>query len=186
MSDSADHRPPPLPLTRPFPLYKQLSWSPDADREEAWLRRKSQSKMRRTKSVTDDDLEELKACVELGFGFNSPEVDPRLCETFPALGFYHAVNKQYNRTLSNSSASLCSSPVSEFVSPSSENSPAAIIGHGMLPPLVKLNGENCFDFDFIFLDVGKFRTGFSGENPQTVKARLKQWAQVVACSVRQY
>lgn len=110
--------------------------------------------MRRTKSVTDDDLEELKACVELGFGFNSPEVDPRLCETFPALGFYHAVNKQYNRTLSNSSASLCSSPVSEFVSPSSENSPAAIIGHG--------------------------------ENPQTVKARLKQWAQVVACSVRQY
>ncbi|KGN48524.1 uncharacterized protein LOC101216565 [Cucumis sativus] len=154
MSDSADHRLPPPPLTRPFPLYKQHSWSPDADRDQAWLRRKTQSKMRRSKSVTDDDLEELKACLELGFGFNSPEVDPRLCETFPALGFYHAVNKQYNRTLSNSSASLCSSPVSESVSPSADSSPAAIISHG--------------------------------ENPQMVKARLKQWAQVVACSVRQY
>ncbi|XP_022950047.1 uncharacterized protein LOC111453248 [Cucurbita moschata] len=154
MSDTDDLRSPPPALARPFPLYKHLSWSPDADREEAWLRRKTQSKIRRSKSVTDDDFEELKACVELGFGFNSPEVDPRLCETFPALGFYHAVNKHYYRTLSNSSASLCSSPVSDFLSPSAQSSPAAIIS--------------------------------LGENPQTVKARLKQWAQVVACSVRQY
>ncbi|XP_023518715.1 uncharacterized protein LOC111782145 [Cucurbita pepo subsp. pepo] len=152
MSGSADQRKP--PIARPFPLYKQLSWSPDADREDAWLRRKTQSKMRRSKSVTDDDLEELKACVELGFGFNSPEVDPRLCETLPALSFYQAVNKHYNHSLSNSSASLCSSPGSGSVSPSAQSSPAAIISHG--------------------------------ENPQTVKARLKQWAQVVACSVRQY
>ncbi|XP_022133086.1 uncharacterized protein LOC111005768 [Momordica charantia] len=152
MAEPAEQPPPPPP--RPFPLYKLLSWSPDADREETWLRRKTQSKMRRSKSVTDDDVDELKACIELGFGFDSPEADPRLYDTFPALSLYHAVNKRYSDSLSNSVASLCSSPASDSVSPSFQSSPAAIISHG--------------------------------ENPQTVKARLKQWAQVVACSVRQY
>lgn len=53
--------------------------------------------------------------MDLGFGFDSPEIDPKLSDTFPALGFYHAVNKQYQRSLSRSSS------VSSLVSVASDN-----------------------------------------------------------------
>ena len=100
------HAPPSPPLQ---PLYKQQSWSPDLLREEAWRRRKDDyvtgKSHRLTKSLSEDDLQELKACIELGFGFNSPEIDPKLTNTIPALEFYHAVNKQYDRSLSRSSSS---------------------------------------------------------------------------------
>ncbi|PSS21281.1 Eukaryotic translation initiation factor 3 subunit A like [Actinidia chinensis var. chinensis] len=134
----------------PPPLIKHNSWSPDAYREEAWQRRKGNHgrRSRRIKSVTDEDLDELKACIELGFGFESPKMDQRLSDTFPALGLYYAVNKRYNDDVSKSSSS-----VSDCGSPSSVGSPHNIFG--------------------------------PGENPQTVKTRLRQWAQVVACSVRQ-
>ncbi|MBA0618240.1 hypothetical protein Godav_027615 [Gossypium davidsonii] len=132
-------------------LYKHRSLSPDIFRDEAWLRRKGNSKNRGSKSVTDEDLDELKACIELGFGFefDSPEVDQRLSDTLPALGLYYAVNKNYNDIVSKSFsvASDCDSI------PSPMGSPNSIFG--------------------------------PGDNPQTVKIRLRQWAQVVACSVRQ-
>jgi hypothetical protein len=56
--------------------------------------------------VTDDDLEELKACIELGFGFgpDSSDLDPKLSDTLPALGFYCALNKQYSSCLSRSAS----------------------------------------------------------------------------------
>ncbi|XP_071711104.1 uncharacterized protein [Rutidosis leptorrhynchoides] len=145
-------------------LYKQNSWSPDLHRDEEWTRRKgkhTKRSRRKSKSVTDEDIDELKACIELGFGFNncSPKCDDRLSTTLPALGLYYAVNKQYHDTISksssisssSSSSNLYSSIVSEpdLCSPSS---PLVIISHG--------------------------------DNPQTVKTRLRQWAQVVACSVR--
>ncbi|KAE9607279.1 hypothetical protein Lal_00025729 [Lupinus albus] len=106
-------RPPHAP---PRPLYKQQSWSPDMIREEAWQRRKeshviSNRRHKLNKSLSDDDLEELKACIELGFGFDSPKFDPKLSNTIPALTLYHAVNKQYNNhTLfrSSSTSSLAS------------------------------------------------------------------------------
>ncbi|KAJ7944422.1 Protein of unknown function (DUF1685) [Quillaja saponaria] len=145
---------------KPAPLYKQRSWSPDAYRDEAWLRRKGNSKNRRSKSVTDEDLDELKACIELGFGFDSsPEVelDQRLSDTLPALGLYYAVNKNYNELLAPKSSitTTSSSPTpSECETPSPLGSPhTTIFGRG--------------------------------DNPQTVKTRLRQWAQVVACAVRQ-
>ncbi|PON39795.1 hypothetical protein PanWU01x14_302240 [Parasponia andersonii] len=148
---------PPLHTT----LYKQRSWSPDANRDEAWLRRKrrsnSRKKMQRSKSVTDEDVDELKACIELGFGFDSPEADQRLSDTLPALGLYYAVNKHYNDSLSKPSSSTLtassSSTASDCETPSPLGSP-----HTMFDP---------------------------GDTPQTVKTRLRQWAQVVACSVRQ-
>lgn len=105
---------PPTALPLPRPLYKQRSWAPDAEREEAWLRRKGnhQIRRRRSQSVTDEDLQELKGSIELGFGFqaDSPELDPKLTDTLPALGFYCAVNKHYNDRLSrcSSSSSICS------------------------------------------------------------------------------
>lgn len=46
------------------------------------------------------DLDELKACMELGFDFNSPEMDQRLSDTFPVNGLYYDVNKQYNDAVS--------------------------------------------------------------------------------------
>ncbi|KAL1215808.1 hypothetical protein V5N11_024341 [Cardamine amara subsp. amara] len=138
----------------PKPLVKQHSWSPDADREEAWLRKKGKQPLGclgRSKSVTDEDLEELKGCIELGFGFepDSPELDPRLSETLPALGLYCAVNKQYSSRLSRTS-SLSSIASEGEVS----NSSTTIVDQG--------------------------------DDPETMKLRLKQWAQVVACSVRQF
>ncbi|XP_041002272.1 uncharacterized protein LOC121247874 isoform X1 [Juglans microcarpa x Juglans regia] len=151
----------PQPRTMISPLYKQHSWSPDAFREQAWLRRKGSSKNRRSKSVTDEDLDELKACIELGFGFDdssSPEMDQRLSDTLPALGLYHAVNKHYNDTVSKSTTTVPSSSTAS----ESESTPS---------PLGSTSPHTLF--------------GAAGDDPQNVKTRLKQWAQVVGCSVRQ-
>ncbi|PPD76787.1 hypothetical protein GOBAR_DD26292 [Gossypium barbadense] len=73
-------------------------------------------------------------------------VDPRLSDTFPALGLYYAVNKSYNDAISKPSTSP-PSVVSDCDSiPSPIGSPHAIVG--------------------------------PGDNPRTVKTRLRQWAQV--------
>ena len=91
-------------------LYKQQSWSPNWQAEEVWTKLKANQRRsrRRTKSVTDDDMTELKACFELGFGFESDEVegDRRLSDVFPALELYRAVNKM---SRSSSSSSIASS-----------------------------------------------------------------------------
>ncbi|OMO56701.1 hypothetical protein CCACVL1_26363 [Corchorus capsularis] len=126
---SSSSSPPQLPaLMMPplLPLYKQRSWSPDIFRDEAWLKRKGNSKNRRSKSVTDEDLDELKACIELGFGFDSPEVDQRLSDTLPALGLYYAVNKNYNDTVSKTSSPSAQSDCDSIPSP--VGSPHAIFG----------------------------------------------------------
>ncbi|CAN1192412.1 hypothetical protein LINPERHAP2_LOCUS41538 [Linum perenne] len=131
-------------------LRKNNSWSPDSGRENVWRRRKSNqssSRLHRSSSnVTDEDVDELNACIELGFGFDpeSPDLDPRLSETLPALGFYCAVHKQYNKILSRTSSEVSDG-----------------------------------DVDFFLGRVG------SGEDPEMVKMKLKQWAKVVGCSVKQ-
>ncbi|XP_073025058.1 uncharacterized protein [Primulina eburnea] len=96
--------PPRLSLGDPPPLQKQNSWSPDIIRDEVWNNRRRNHRQRRGRSVTDDDLDELRACFDLGFNFDSPDLDPKLSSTFPALGFYHAVNRQYSNSLSRSSS----------------------------------------------------------------------------------
>lgn len=130
---SEAHAPPLAPP--PAPLYKQRSWSPDSPdtyRDEAWQRRKGNNtrrSRRRSKSVTDEDLDELKACIELGFGFDSPDMDQRLSDTLPALGLYKAVNKQYFDTVAKS-LSPSSSTMSECDPPSPLGSPHTIFGPG--------------------------------------------------------
>ncbi|KAI8532807.1 hypothetical protein RHMOL_Rhmol11G0243200 [Rhododendron molle] len=141
------------------PLFKQRSWSPDMLRDQAWSRRKGQHhKLRRrgrlSRSVTDDDLDELKACFELGFGFDSPVIDPKLSDAFPALEFYHTVNKQYSQSLSRTTSSSSTVVSDSDTSSFSVDSPSSTI------------------FD-------------PGDDPEMVKTRLRQWAQVVACVVRQ-
>ncbi|GMI88241.1 hypothetical protein like AT4G33985 [Hibiscus trionum] len=141
----------PAPSLQRSALHKQRSWSPDAERDEAWLRRKELygRGLRRTQSLTSDDIEELKGCIDLGFVFelDSPELDPKLSRTLPALEFYCAVNRQFNGGMSR-----CSS-ASSMDSLSDAGSTASIIDQG--------------------------------DDPEMVKTRLRQWAQVVACSVRQ-
>ncbi|XP_010666615.2 uncharacterized protein LOC104883756 [Beta vulgaris subsp. vulgaris] len=168
MSPPKHHPPPPAPpaaLAAPpvAPLLKQKSWSPDSYREELWLRRKEQSgPRRRSKSLTDDDFDELKACIELGFGFGfeslDTQPDPRLSNTLPALEFYLAVNKSYNDTVLRSNKSSSSLATTSSESDLSLSSPVG-------SPLTTMF--------------------WPGDDPQTIKTRLRHWAQVVACSVKQ-
>jgi hypothetical protein len=89
-------------------LQKQNSWSPDIERDEAWERRPrglmrrapSSSSFSRAQNVTDDDLDKLRGCLDLGFGVEPPaaagcaecgEGRNRLVETLPALDLYYAV-----------------------------------------------------------------------------------------------
>ncbi|GAU19935.1 hypothetical protein TSUD_95400 [Trifolium subterraneum] len=106
----------------PRRLYKHVSWSPDMLREEAWHRKKhNHLSHSRSKSLSEDDLQELKACFELGFGFDSGQFDTKLSDTIPALELYHAVNKQYNKhSLSRSSSS------SSIVSDNDDANPTSI------------------------------------------------------------
>ncbi|RRT73846.1 hypothetical protein B296_00025394 [Ensete ventricosum] len=46
----------------------------------------------RTRSLTDDDLEELKGCLDLGFGFSYEEI-PELCGTLPALELCYSMSR---------------------------------------------------------------------------------------------
>ncbi|EEF43685.1 zinc finger CCHC domain-containing protein 10 [Ricinus communis] len=159
MSNSHESRLPELPQPRLLrPLYKQMSWSPDTEREENWLRRKSKNSNRRNKSVTADDLEELKGCIELGFGFGHEDndLDPKLFDALPALGFYCAVNKHYSNSLSRSSSS--SSILSDIDTAATSSASSSSSSSSIVDP---------------------------GDEPEMVKMKLKQWAVVVACSVRQ-
>ncbi|XP_062102035.1 uncharacterized protein LOC133810303 [Humulus lupulus] len=171
------HAPPPLSL------HKQRSWSPDAYRDEAWLRRKKSNnkKKQRSKSVTDEDVDELKACIELGFGFDSPEADhQRLSDTLPALGLYYAVNKHYYDSLSK--------PFT-FPPPPPRPSPPPLPPPPPPPPppmtLTASTSSTASDCETPS-PMGSPHTMFDPDDtPQTMKTRLRQWAQVVACSVRQ-
>lgn len=73
----------------------------------AWERRRRQTQRRRNSihDCDDEDLNELRGCIELGFGFNE-EDGQKLCNTLPALDLYFAVNRQ-----------LSSSPVSTPTAP---------------------------------------------------------------------
>nr|XP_043634092.1 uncharacterized protein LOC122605246 [Erigeron canadensis] len=48
----------------------------------------------RAKSLTDEDLEELKGCLDLGFGFSYDEI-PELCNTLPALELCYSMSQKF-------------------------------------------------------------------------------------------
>ncbi|KVH97323.1 Protein of unknown function DUF1685 [Cynara cardunculus var. scolymus] len=141
---------------RPTPLWKkrkvllkELSLN-EIPRHVAWERRRRLKRMQEKKEDTEgtndelsEDLNELKGCLQLGFGFNDDEGGQSLTNTLPALDIYFAVNR-------------LGSPM---VSPSSTASP--------MPK---------------FERVGSMSSK-SGETPQQVKAKLRHWAQAVACSM---
>nr|GMD03808.1 uncharacterized protein LOC109182327 [Ipomoea batatas] len=151
-------------------LSKQLSMC-ETPRDVAWERRRRQIlHQERRKSdaecLTDDDLNELKGCIELGFGFKEEE-GQRLCNTLPALDLYFAVNRQYSF-----------SPVS---TPGSK-------GGGTLPlpsPSASSAGGRSSSLSSPGSDSDSWKICSPGENPEHVKTKLRHWAQAVACSVMQ-
>ncbi|CAO2047380.1 unnamed protein product, partial [Urochloa humidicola] len=153
-------------------LQKQNSWSPDIERDEVWERRRRGMRRGggsalRVRSVTDDDLEELRGCIDLGFGFEPPPAAgsgcaacggaaagrTRLLETLPALDLYYAVHGGGGAGAAAAEGCACSCGAASEVS--SEESPLG-------SPMSILS---------------------PGDTPETVKMRLKQWAQVVALSM---
>ncbi|CAN4111303.1 unnamed protein product [Withania somnifera] len=115
--------------------------------------------------LTDEDLNELKGCIELGFGFNEEEAH-RLCNTLPALDLYFAVNRQYV-------TSPVSSPGSNKGSLSSPGSSTSLGGRSS--SFGSPRGDH----------VDAWKICSPGDDPQQVKNKLRHWAQAVACSVKQ-
>ncbi|XP_043705147.1 uncharacterized protein LOC122654959 [Telopea speciosissima] len=117
--------------------------------ELAW-RRNGDQELYNWGSSVDQNLDEFKACIGFGFGFDSPNLVRKLFDTLPTLDLYYAVNKQYSDSISKSSSSATPSKCDPSSPPRSP--------HTIFSP---------------------------GVDPRIVKARLKQWAQVVACSLWQ-
>ncbi|KAL5783998.1 hypothetical protein ACOSQ2_006390 [Xanthoceras sorbifolium] len=116
---------------------------------EGYLETDSEDDLKRTKSLTDDDLDELKGCLDLGFGFSYDEI-PELCNTLPAL-------------------ELCYSMSQKFMDEhhkSPDTSPVAALPDPVQSP------------------IASWKISSPGDHPEDVKARLKFWAQAVACTVK--
>ncbi|CAI0433906.1 unnamed protein product [Linum tenue] len=151
-------------------LSKQLSMC-ETPRDVAWERRRRQilSQERRKRGIpvmessedlTDEDLNELKGCIELGFGFNE-EKGQHLTNTFPALDLYFAVNRQ-----------LSPSPVSTPNRRSLERQQT----------LDSPKSDPEKDWKICNPVWGVWD---AGDHPDQVKTKLRHWAQAVACSVMQ-
>ncbi|KAJ0014680.1 hypothetical protein Pint_20477 [Pistacia integerrima] len=148
-------------------LSKQLSMC-ETPRDIAWEKRRRQilrQERRKTndsndsdQSLTDEDLHELKGCIELGFGFNEEE-GQQLTNTLPALDLYFAVNRQ-----------LSISPVS--TPQSGRHSTSSL-------------GGRSSSFGSPRSDSDSWKICSPGDNPQQVKTKLRHWAQAVACSLMQ-
>ncbi|KFK31204.1 hypothetical protein AALP_AA6G081700 [Arabis alpina] len=109
----------------------------------------------RAKSLTDDDLEELKGCLDLGFGFSYNEI-PELCNTLPALELCYSMSQKFLDEKQNHQKS-----------PVEEDSPSS-------PPPPPTTTSS----------IANWKISSPGDDPDEVKARLKYWAQAVACTVR--
>ncbi|XP_042410920.1 uncharacterized protein LOC122042501 [Zingiber officinale] len=111
----------------------------------------------RLRSLTDEDLDELKGCIELGFGFSEEEGGHDLRHTLPALDLYFAVNRLRNCSSSSGFSTDTSSPPA--LSPRSNDGSSS-------------SGDS-------------WKICNLGDDPLLVKTRLRHWAQAVACSLRQ-
>ncbi|CAA6664558.1 unnamed protein product [Spirodela intermedia] len=179
---------PPAPLLvgryiRNKRLSKQLSMR-ETRREAIWEKRRKQileqstlegeigidgKRIARGRSLTDEDLDDLRGSIELGFGFSEEAGSRNLCHMLPALDLYFAVNKQ----ISDSRLLLSPSPVS---TPSTAGggssssllespSPRSPFYHAACSPSLKIFSP--------------------GDGPKQVKTKLRHWAQAVACAMMQ-
>ncbi|XP_015697627.2 uncharacterized protein LOC102718501 [Oryza brachyantha] len=111
----------------------------------------------RARSLTDDDLEELKGCVDLGFGFSYDEI-PELCGTLPALELCYSMSQRFLDEHHHSPPPTSEKKEKAVPAPVAPASPAQPIAN--------------------------WQISSPGDSPEEVKARLKYWAQAVACTVR--
>ncbi|XP_011037064.1 PREDICTED: uncharacterized protein LOC105134374 [Populus euphratica] len=111
----------------------------------------SEDELKRTKSLTDDDLDELKGCLDLGFGFSYDEI-PELCNTLPALELCYSMSQKF---------------LDEHQKPHESSSPAEAEAEAASSS-----------------PIANWKISSPGDHPEDVKARLKFWAQTVACTVR--
>ncbi|KAK3157907.1 hypothetical protein QOZ80_2AG0130040 [Eleusine coracana subsp. coracana] len=117
--------------------------------------------------LTDEDLDELRGSIELGFGFDEESGGANLRDTLPALDFYFAVNRQLSDPKLKT---LAASPTSAL---------SAVSSSSTLPDMPSPRSPSASGSP---TDAWKI---FSpGDHPQLVKTRLRHWAQMVACSIK--
>lgn len=129
------------------------SEEPRADSPNSTIKRTCSTP--RVRTLTDVDLDELKGCLDLGFGFNYEEM-PELSHTLPALELCYAIGQTFQDDHHQKS-----SPVSTLDNMDSPNNE----GYAQSP-------------------IANWKISSPGDHPQQVKERLKVWAQAVACTVR--
>ncbi|PKU59436.1 uncharacterized protein LOC110103589 [Dendrobium catenatum] len=185
-------------------LSKQLSMR-DMMREEKWERKKRLMYLRslsdelveeserdedgkevtvkerreRVRSLTDEDLDELKGSLDLGFGFSEENGGKELCKTLPALKLYFAINRQLSDPKLSQTPSPASTPTTTTATSSSatlNGTPSPRTPHAQ--PQLDQQGRP------ISSDDDTWRVMKPGDSPERVKARIRQWAQIVACSVK--
>lgn len=89
--------------------------------------------MARTKSLTGDDLDELKGCLDLGFGFSYEEI-PELCSTLPALELCYSMSRRFLDEQQQRGSEVAPAASSQMCSSASSSGPIAnwrISGPGM-------------------------------------------------------
>ncbi|CAI9290373.1 unnamed protein product [Lactuca saligna] len=137
---------------------KEDLWSKNSIRKkknqvflEGYVETSDEDDLVRAKSLTDEDLDELKGCFDLGFGFSYDEI-PELCNTLPALELCYSMSQKF----------LDEQQKSPEVSP-----PLAAEPETVSPPPAP---------------IANWKISSPGDHPEDVKARLKYWAQAVACT----
>ncbi|CAI9097081.1 OLC1v1033386C1 [Oldenlandia corymbosa var. corymbosa] len=189
-------------------LSKQLSMC-ETPRDVAWERRRRQILLQERNrngihndagdDLTDEDLNELRGSIELGFGFNE-EQGMRLCRTLPALDLYFAVNRQFSPSspvlMSPVTPRGNSSPASTTLlggssggcgggSSSSSSSSSLLTSSVGSSPSNSL-GQRSSSFGSPRSDTtDSWKILSPGDDPEQVKTKLRHWAQAVACSVMQ-
>ncbi|KAI3953016.1 hypothetical protein MKX01_028708 [Papaver californicum] len=120
----------------------------------------------RTMSLTDEDLDELKGCVDLGFGFSYEEI-PELCNTLPALELCYSMSQRFmdehNKGNDNGGGGGSPARTSSMNGSESSYSPSPSVTSA---------------------PIASWKISCPGDHPEEVKARLKFWAQAVACTVK--
>ena len=162
--------------TKKRSLSRQLSMY-EAPRNIAWERRRRQflhqERRKNEDDLTDEDLKELKGCIELGFGFNG-EDGQRLCTTIPALDLYFAVNRQFWMSPLPSPSGGGAGAATQLGRPVAIPSPTPALSPGLCflerPPMSDSDSRKILS---------------PGNDPQQMKTKLRHWAQAVACSVMQ-
>ncbi|KAJ9555446.1 hypothetical protein OSB04_010060 [Centaurea solstitialis] len=121
---------------------------------EGYIEASDEDDLVRAKSLTDEDLDELKGCFDLGFGFSYDEI-PELCNTLPALELCYSMSQKFLDEQQKSPEVVEEEELDEAASPAPAPAPIA-----------------------------NWKISSPGDHPEAVKARLKYWAQAVACTVR--